>query len=120
MAVYDDVGGARGVRAVLDAFYPRVLSDEMLSPFFLGVDIERLKNAQARFFAFALGGPGQDIGRGLADVHARTRQRGVNDAVFDHYVGVFKGVLVDLGVPHTRFHEWLRFLESKRGQILNR
>jgi hemoglobin len=120
MALYDDIGGERAVRAALDAFYPRAIADEILSPFFLGVDIERLKKAQERFFAMALGGPGQYTGRGLAEVHARTRQRGVNDEVFDHYLFVFKGVLVDLGVPHPKIHEWLRFFESARGQILNR
>ena len=40
MALYDDIGGAPAVRAILDAFYPRVLADAKLSSFFLGVDIE--------------------------------------------------------------------------------
>ena len=34
MAPYDDIGGAPAIRAALDAFYPRVLADPMLSPFF--------------------------------------------------------------------------------------
>lgn len=34
MALYDDIGGAPAVRAALDAFYPRVLADATLSPFF--------------------------------------------------------------------------------------
>ena len=46
MALYDDIGGAPAVRAALDTFYPRVLADATLSPFFLGVDIERLKKTQ--------------------------------------------------------------------------
>ena len=37
MALYDDIGGAPAVRAALDAFYPRVLADTTLSPFFAGV-----------------------------------------------------------------------------------
>ena len=55
MALYDDVGGAPAVRAALDAFYPRALADATLSPFFLGIDIERLKKTQEGFFAMALG-----------------------------------------------------------------
>jgi len=99
MALYDDIGGAPAVRAALDAFYPRVLADTKLSPFFAGVDIERLKRTQEGFFAMALGGPNTYTGRSLPDAHARTRQRGLNDEVFDHFLTVFKGVLVDLGVP---------------------
>jgi hemoglobin len=120
MALYDDVGGARAVRAVLDAFYPRVLADATLSSFFLGVDIERLKRTQEAFFAMALGGVNVYSGRNLEDAHARTKRRGVNNDVFDHFVMVFKGVLVDLEIPAGTIGEWLTILEDARGQILNR
>jgi hemoglobin len=120
MALYDDIGGAPAVRAALDAFYPRVLADAMLSPFFLGVDIERLKKTQEEFFAMALGGPNAYTGRSLEDAHLRTRRRGMNDEVFDHFVAVFKRVLVDLGVPAGKIGECLAVFEGARGQILNR
>jgi hemoglobin len=120
MALYDDIGGAPAVRAALDAFYPRVLADATLSAFFLGVDIERLKKSQEAYFAKALGGPNAYTGRTLHDAHARTRQRGANDDVFDRFIWVFKGVLVDLGVPHGRIHRWLAAFEAARGQVLNR
>jgi hemoglobin len=120
MALYDDVGGARAVRAVLDAFYPRALADAALSPFFLGVDIEQLKKTQEGFFAMALGGPNAYAGRGLHDAHVRTRQRGMNDQVFARFLTVFKGVLVDLAIPAGKIGEWLAVLEDARGQILSR
>jgi len=119
MALYDDIGGASTVRAVLDAFYPRVLADATLSAFFLGVDIERLKKSQEAFFAMALGGPDVYTGRALHAAHARTRQRRANDVVFDRFVAVFKGVLVDRGVPHGRIHQWLAVLERARAHILD-
>ena len=119
MALYDDVGGARAVRAALDAFYPRVLADATLSPFFLGVDIERLKKTQEGFFAMALGGPNAYTGRSLHDAHVRTRQRGANDQVFDRFLTVFKGVLVDLEIPAGKIGELLAVFEDARGQILN-
>jgi hemoglobin len=120
MALYDDIGGASSVRAALDAFYPRVLADPTLSPYFLGVDIEHLKKAQEGFFATALGGPQVYTGRSLADAHARSRRRGVNDDVFDHFLLVFKRVLVDLGVAHGKIHECLKVFEAARGEVLSR
>jgi hemoglobin len=114
MARYDDIGGAAAVRAALDAFYPRVLADEMLSPFFLGVDIERLKKTQESFIAAALGGPGDYAGRSLAHAHARTRRRGLNDAVLDRFLTIFNRVLIDLGLSS----ELLAVFEAARGQIL--
>jgi len=120
MALYDDIGGAPVVRAALDAFYSRVLADATLSAFFLGVDIERLKKTQEAFFATALGGPNAYTGRTLRDAHVRTRQRGANGAVFDHFLAVFRGVLIDLGVTDRNVGEWLAVFEGSRGQILNR
>ena len=120
MALYDDIGGAPLVRAALNAFYPRVLADATLSAFFLGVDIERLKKTQEAFFAAALGGADSYTGRSLGDAHARTKRRGVDDGVFDRYVTVFKGVLVDLEVPPGKIGQWIAILEGARGQILNR
>lgn len=120
MALYDDIGGAPVVRAALDAFYPRVLADATISAFFLGVDIERLKKTQEAFFAVTLGGPDAYTGRSLRDAHVRTRQRGANDAVFDHFLDVFEGVLVDLRLPPGKIGEWLAVLEGARDQILNR
>ncbi len=120
MALYEDIGGAPTARTVLDTFYRRVLADATLSPFFLGVDIERLKAAQEAFLAMALGGPDAYTGRSLGDAHGRTRRRGANDAVFDHFLWVFMRVLVDLKVPHGKVHEWLAVLEGARGQVLNR
>jgi hemoglobin len=120
MALYDDIGGAPAVRAALDTFYPRVLADPKLSPFFAGVDIERLKLTQEGFFATALGGPNAYTGRSLPDAHVRTRQRGLNGEVFDRFLTVFKGVLVDLGVPDGKVGELLQVFEGARGQVLNR
>jgi hemoglobin len=91
----------------------------MLSAFFLGVDIERLKKAQETYFAMALGGPNAYTGRTLHHAHLRTRRRGANDALFDHFLAVFEGVLVDLGVPHRKIGEWIAVIEGARSQILN-
>ena len=82
MALYDEIGGAAAVRAALDAFYPRVLADATLSPFFKGVNIERLKQTQEGFFAMALGGPNAYTGRSLVkgsreDDTSRTKRRSV-------------------------------------------
>jgi hemoglobin len=116
----DEIGGAPMVRAALNAFYARVLADGTLSPFFLGVDIERHKKVQEEFFAKALGGAGRYQGRSLREAHDRARQRGANDDVFDYFIAMFARVLVDLKVPEKKMREWVAVLEGARGQILNR
>jgi len=118
MALYDEIGGRATIRAALRTFYPRVLADPVLSPFFLGVDIERLKQVQEDYLAVALGAPGPYVGRSLRDAHARARRRGADAAVFDHFVTVFKGVLLDLGVPDAKVGEVTTVFENARDQVL--
>ncbi|MGB6974907.1 MAG: group 1 truncated hemoglobin [Terracidiphilus sp.] len=120
MALYDDIGGAPAVRAALDAFYPRVLADEMLSPFFAGVDIDRLKATQEGFFSMALGGPNTYTGRSLGDAHAHARHQGMNDDVFNRFLHIFKGVLSDLEVPADKIAEIFVVFEGGRNSVLNR
>jgi hypothetical protein len=40
--------------------------------------------------------------------------------VFDHFLTVFKWVLVDLPVPDGKVGEWLEVFEGARDQILRR
>jgi hemoglobin len=117
VALYDEVGGAPAVRAVLDAFYSRALADGALSHFFLGVDIEQHKQIQEAFFAMALGGPVAYAGRGLAEAHRRTRRRGLNARSFERFVQLFARVLVDRGMTDAQVAQWLAVLEMARPQI---
>ena len=118
VTLYDEIGGAPVVRAVLDAFYSRVLADAALSRFFLGVDLERHKQMQARFFAAALGGPDACAGRRLADAHHRTRRRGLDAHAFDCFVRLFARVLVDRGMTDAQVAQWLAVLHKARTQVL--
>jgi hypothetical protein len=42
------------------------------------------------------------------------------NCVFDRFLTVFNGVLVDLEIPAGKTGEWLTVFEDARGQILNR
>ena len=76
MSLYDDLGGAAAVTAALDQFYPKVLADPRISPFFEGVNIEGLKRRIAPFMAMALGGPSDYHGPTLRQTHARMASKG--------------------------------------------
>lgn len=55
--LYDRLGGHEGIRAVVDAFYDRLLADDELAPFFEGADMETLRETQTDFLCEAAGGP---------------------------------------------------------------
>jgi hemoglobin len=55
--LYDRLGGRDGIRAVVDAFYDRLVADEELGPLFEDADVERLRRTQTDFLCEAAGGP---------------------------------------------------------------
>jgi len=70
-SLFEKIGGERGVTALVDAFYRRVLTDSELSPFFQGVSMEKLSNMQTQLFSVALGGPILYTGRPISYAHDR-------------------------------------------------
>jgi hemoglobin len=96
MTIYDSIGGSPAVRAAVDAFYARVLSDGQLAPFFTSVNLDRLKTHQRAFIAAAVGGPEIYSGR---DMHAAHAGLEITDADFDAVVAHLVDTLAGLGVP---------------------
>jgi hemoglobin len=96
------------------------LADPKLSPFFAGVDIGILKKRVSAFFAMATEGPGGYVGPGMREAHARLVAKGLNDEVFDSFVGLFERVLRELGVPDGTVAQALALLHGARDEVLSR
>jgi len=86
-SLYERLGGEAGITELVDAFYDRVLADELLAPYFAGVAMDRLRLMQREFFSAATGGPSAYGGGSLRDVHAG-RGIGTRELTrfFDHLV----------------------------------
>jgi hemoglobin len=97
MTIFDSIGGAPSVNVAVDKFYGRVLNDPQLAPYFVRVDIDRLKSHQRSFIAAAIGGPEIYRGRDMAAAHANL---GITDPDFDAVVGHLVATLTELGVPN--------------------
>jgi hemoglobin len=94
--LHDRIGGGRVVRAAVDRFYDKVLTDPSLSSFFADTEIARLKRHQRAFFTAALGGPRAYQGKGMADAHA---EFSITKRDFDAVVGHLAASLFELRVP---------------------
>ena len=53
--LYERIGGGEAVRAAVQVFYRRVLSDQRISEFFDDVDMDQQTAKQRAFLAFAFG-----------------------------------------------------------------
>ncbi|MBG9443643.1 globin [Cytobacillus firmus] len=54
--LFEEIGGTEPIEKLVEAFYPRVYADPVLSPLFEG-DIEDIKRKQRMFLTQFLGGP---------------------------------------------------------------
>ena len=70
VSLFDQLGGTASITAAVSAFYQRVLSDPLLMPFFVNVDVPTLQSKQVLFFTQALGGPAVYKGPPMKPAHA--------------------------------------------------
>jgi hemoglobin len=96
-SIYEQIGGAEALEAVVADFYDRVLADDELAGFFSGTNMTRLKGKQAEFFAAALGGPDPYTGAPMRQVH---QGRGITMDHFNLVAGHLTDSLSAAGVPH--------------------
>ena len=115
MSIYSEIGGRPAVDAAVSDFYQRVLADPSLSPYFEGVDLDRLKRHQRAFIGVALGGPVAYSGRTMADAHAGLD---ITSEAFDRVVEHLAATLTSLGVPDATIGDIAGALLPLKGDIV--
>ncbi len=119
-SLYDRIGGDAAVNAAVDLFYRKVLSDERISHWFEGTDMEKQHAKQKAFLTLALGGPNSYTGKDMRDGHAHLVAKGLNDADFDAVMENLGATLTELGVPAELIAEAAAIAESTRNDVLGR
>lgn len=115
MSIYAEIGGRDAVDAAVSDFYMRVLDDPSLSPYFVDIDVDRLKRHQRAFMGAALGGPVVYAGRDMASAHAGL---GVTSEAFDAVVQHLAATLTSLGVPDDTIGQIASALAPLKGDIV--
>ena len=67
--LFEKLGGAPAIEAVIKEFYKRVLGDDELKGYFDGVDMDIQTQQQIKFITMAVGGPNEYQGRSMKDSH---------------------------------------------------
>ena len=120
MSLYDEIGGEASIDAALDKFYPKILGDARVSFLFEGLNMPQLKKHARAFLTMAFGGPNHYEGRDLRAAHARARGQGLNEPLFEVFMGHFRSTLQELGVPQPKISEIVSIAEGGRNDVLNR
>ncbi len=120
MSLYEDLGGAKALDAVVDVFYQKVLADPRVNGFFDNTDMEQQARKQKAFLTFAFGGPNKYTGKNMTDGHAHLVARGLNDSHVDAIVEILGATLKEFNVPEEKIAEVAAVAESVRGAVLGR
>jgi hemoglobin len=119
LSLYDLLGGDRlAMRTLTGAMYTKVLSDDILAPYFAGVDMQRQSVMLAEFLAMAFGGPDAYAGRDLRTAHAGLH--GLTDAHFDRVVGYLAETMRDFGISEGDVTTATAVAQTVRDDVLGR
>jgi hemoglobin len=119
-SLYEQLGGEAAVNAAVDVFYRKVLSDDRISHFFDGVDLDKQAAKQKSFLTFAFGGPNNYSGLDMRKAHARLVEQGLNASHFDAVMEDLGATLQELGVPGHLIAQAAAIAESTRDDVLGR
>ena len=118
--LYERLGGEDAVGKAVELFYERLLNDERVNGFFLGLNMERQIEKQKNFLTLAFGGPQNYTGRSLREAHAHLVRRGLNDSHVDAVIENLGAVLADLGVDESAIAEVGEIANGVRDEVLGR
>lgn len=114
--IYDEIGGAPAVDAVVNAFYQRLVADPALSSYFAGKDMARLKAHQRALVTVALGGTSQEYtGRMMGPAHDGL---GITAAAFDAVLDHLMAVLAGAGVRPVTAAKIEAILQPLRADVV--
>ncbi len=94
--IFERNGGFATVRKVVSTFYDYVLEDEVMAPYFAGIDMRRQIDHQSKFISTVMGGPGSYSDDHLQRVHARL---GITHEAFVVMSSLLKEAMEDHDMP---------------------
>ena len=111
---YDQLGGEKRLRAIIDAFVDRLFDDIMIGFFFRNATRDRVKEFEFQHAAEFLGANITYEGRPLRAVHQKLHIMG---GQFARRKQILKEVLAAHNVPEPIAQAWLEHTESLRSLI---
>jgi hemoglobin len=114
-SLYERLGGADAITAVVDSFVARCAGDDRINKKFARTDVPRLKKMLVDQVCEATGGPCVYTGRGMRETHDGM---GVTAGEFDALVEDLVATLDEFDVPRAEREELLGLLAPMRGEIV--
>mmetsp|Transcript_36548 Transcript_36548/g.81350 ORF Transcript_36548/g.81350 Transcript_36548/m.81350 type:complete len:182 (+) Transcript_36548:129-674(+) len=98
-SLFSRLGGEALVKEAADNLYGKIECDELLAPFFKGVDMYQQRRKMASYLRFAFGSGSDAMLRSLRDVHKHLFEHGLGSQHFDAMLNHLVETLEELHVP---------------------
>ena len=119
-SLYEQLGGQAAVNLAVDNFYRKVLTDDRVSHFFDGVDMDKQMAKQKAFLTMVFGGPNNYTGLDMRKGHAHLLKMGLNDSHVDAIIELLGQTLKELGVADNLIQQVAALAETTRADVLGR
>jgi hemoglobin len=114
--LYERLGGAPAIEAVVDELYRRILADPELAPFFSRVNLRSQASRMRAFVTMVTGGPNEYRGRDMQTAH---RGHAIEDRHFDLVAGHLVATLEVAGADPVAADELVTMVAGLRGDVVN-
>lgn len=113
--LYQRLGGAERIAAIIDDAVDRHAVNPVLAPRFRGKDLPKLKQLGTQFFCAGIGGPQRYEGRDLRTAHANMN---VSEQEYLETMDDIVAALNGQGVAPAEVNEIIAILYSLKGDVL--
>lgn len=113
--MYERLGGAPAIEAVVDELYRRILDDPELAPFFTRVNLRSQKGRMRAFVTMVTGGPNEYRGRDMKTAHQR---HAIEDRHFDLVAGHLVDSLASVGADPAAADELVSAVAGLRDDVV--
>jgi hemoglobin len=114
--LFTRLGGEAGLKRLIDLQYERLLADDYLGEYFMGVATDRLKQSLCGFLRRAFGDADASYrGASLQDAH---RGQLVTELAFDQFVDMFVAAAREVGVAEADQAEIRAALRAMRASVI--
>jgi hemoglobin len=115
MTLHHNSGGDEMLALAVEDLYKRLLTDQLLAPWFVDVDLAALKEHQRAFLAVVLGGPEAYDGRSMRNAHTGMA---ITNEAYTAMLGHLTDALEELSVEPEALGQIVKRIETMRAAIV--
>ncbi len=119
--IFWEIGGELTLNAAIDPFFARILSDELVAPFFDNIPLDRQLHTRRMFLRILFGGIKDYSAKNMRNSHrSMVENGGLGDEHFDAILKHLRAALQEINIKPDLIDIVMERAESTRNDVLCR